>query len=164
MPGALRLFFRFWVAAHWIDKIRVAGLKAPQVDTSPALTFTDEELKRIYGACDVQHERESTAGIGQRASKPLAGRSATPDSASAMLSRWNLTASWEITSALHGEDGSPGLRASAGNLRLREHHLKRTLPRGETAPHLSSPAQKKYFRLELFHLHPEGTVVAGSTD
>jgi integrase len=48
----LRLFFRFCVAAEWIDKSPVAGLKAPQVDSSPTLPFTNEELARIYAACD----------------------------------------------------------------------------------------------------------------
>jgi integrase/recombinase XerD len=48
----LRLFFRFCVAADWIEKSPVAGLKAPQVDTPPTLPFPDDELTRIYAACD----------------------------------------------------------------------------------------------------------------
>jgi integrase/recombinase XerD len=48
----LRLFFRFCLAADWIEKSPVAGIKAPQVDSPPTLPFTNEELQRVYAACD----------------------------------------------------------------------------------------------------------------
>lgn len=48
----LRAFFEFCVARDWIARNSAKAVKAPQVDVSPTLPFTDEEMARIVAACD----------------------------------------------------------------------------------------------------------------
>jgi site-specific recombinase XerD len=48
----LRAFFEFCVARDWIARNSGKAVKAPQVELSPTLPFTDEEMARIVAACD----------------------------------------------------------------------------------------------------------------
>jgi integrase/recombinase XerD len=48
----LRAFFRYCQKDDWIKKNPAVEVKAPQLNDDPTLPFTDEEMKRILGACN----------------------------------------------------------------------------------------------------------------
>lgn len=48
----LRSFFRFCRDSDWIDVNPCDKVKAPRVDLSPTLPFTQKEMSRILAACD----------------------------------------------------------------------------------------------------------------
>ena len=48
----LRSFFRFCVLNNWLQANPVAGIRAPEVQPSPTLPFSDEEFAKILAACD----------------------------------------------------------------------------------------------------------------
>jgi site-specific recombinase XerD len=48
----LRAFFRFAQDCEWIDKNPAAKLKSPTVKQTPTMPFNQEDMVRIFAACD----------------------------------------------------------------------------------------------------------------
>jgi len=51
----MKAFFKFCVAAEWLDISPAAAVKAPVVKDKPTLPFTDEEIKRIFEALETKY-------------------------------------------------------------------------------------------------------------
>jgi integrase/recombinase XerD len=64
----LRTLFRFAHEAKWISENPAKMLKAPKVDTVPAVPFSRDEMKRILVACD---EYETTSSMNHKAILPI---------------------------------------------------------------------------------------------
>lgn len=48
----LRTFFQFCVDREWIDRNSAKAIRTPQVDITPTLPYTPDEMTRILAACD----------------------------------------------------------------------------------------------------------------
>jgi integrase/recombinase XerD len=55
----LRAFFRFCHTAGWVRSNPASQVKLPQSDDRPTLPFSEEEMKRILGACDKYRGRRA---------------------------------------------------------------------------------------------------------
>jgi integrase/recombinase XerD len=62
----LRTFFRFAKDRDWMDDNPAKLLKAPKVTAPPTLPFSDDEVARIFWACD-NYPRKNTLGQDNRA-------------------------------------------------------------------------------------------------
>lgn len=61
--GRVRAFFRFCADREWIEKNPAVILKQAVTSFEPTMPFTDEEMEKIFKACD-SYPKKGIYGVG----------------------------------------------------------------------------------------------------